>query len=320
MLPTIVQHLTSTLGLGESKSSPAWEAVPHLQLSSLPEQLVAAQGCPQQLCWLQATTLAGQEATAQPSPAEGKMQPREGRVMVCWGGRKGRAKSSCLTKAVSHRKSRARSKWICSASAKGRPRDLSVSPGALLRQWSGYSGLCWSRAKPNSTQLFDHRRKSNYGEEFFLVDLSDFLWRVMVLWALCFFTHLFKKPHFGTSQFFQPRKTGFCSWLAQKWLLKSKMKHSCQELDAQHPMCSWGQRNRSQARREILRMAAHYVSAERAHPTLHSESKHSSQVICPATGELNKLPAQLEDRINSSMVSAEQSQIAHLSVLQSCSG
>lgn len=71
---------------------------------------------------------------------------------------------------------------------------------------------------------------------------------------------------------------------------------------------------------EILLMAEHDVSAERARPTLHSERKHSSQVICPATGQLNKLPAQLEDRINSSMLSARQSQIAHLSVLQSCSG
>lgn len=126
VLPTTVQHPMNMLGLGASKSCPAQEAVPHLQPSSSRWQHKGV--CPQQLCWLQATTLAGQEATAQ-KKAEGKSQPRGGRVMVCWAGRKGCAWSSCPTKAASHRRSGPCSECICSASAKGRLGDLAVSPG-----------------------------------------------------------------------------------------------------------------------------------------------------------------------------------------------
>lgn len=71
-----------------------------------------------------------------------------------------------------------------------------------------------------------------YEEKNLLVDLYDFLWRVMVLWALCFFTHLLKNPILGHPNSSSQEELGLCSWLAQKQLLKSKMKHSCHELDA----------------------------------------------------------------------------------------
>lgn len=118
VLPTIVLHPTNLLGQGSpswgvGKSSPAREAAPYLQLPSLPERARwwQQQVCPQQPCWLQPTTLAGEEATAQPSLTEGK-HPAHGVGEWSCAGVAGRsaARRSCLTKTVSHKKSRARLK------------------------------------------------------------------------------------------------------------------------------------------------------------------------------------------------------------------
>lgn len=108
-----------------------------------------------------------------------------------WGGRKGRARSSCPTKAESHRKSGPRSEWICSASAKGSPRDLAVSPGDCSDGAVDIQGSAGAGLSPTAHSCLTIVESSNCREEFFLVDLYDFLWRAMVLWALCFFTHLF---------------------------------------------------------------------------------------------------------------------------------
>lgn len=147
VLPTTVQHPMNMLGLGASKSCPAQEAVPHLQPSSSRWQHKGV--CPQQLCWLQATTLAGQEATAQ-QKAEEKSQPRGGRVMVCWAGRKGCAWSSCPTKAASHRRSGPCSECICSASAKGRLGDLAVSPGPCWDSGADAQGSAGAELSPTA--------------------------------------------------------------------------------------------------------------------------------------------------------------------------
>lgn len=252
VLPTIILHPTNDI-LGQGfpsggvKSSPAWKAIPYLQLSSLAEGVHwwQQEACPQQPCWLQPTTLAGEQATAQPSPWKGEHPAhREGRQWCAGVVRRSTARS-CQTKMVSHKEFRSHLQSTWFSICQGRLRSLALSLRALLRQSNGYSGVCWSRAKPNSTQLFYHHRKSNLWREIFPFWFVWFsLERVGPLGSLLFHSSV-KKPHFGTSQFFQPRRAGFCSWLAQKWLLKRRMKHSCQELDAQHPVHSWGCRNRS---------------------------------------------------------------------------
>lgn len=145
VLPTTVQHPMTMLGLGEVR------AVLHgkqCHICSLPA-VGGSRGCPQKPCWLQATALAGQEATAQ-QKAEETSQPRGGRVMVCWGGRKGCARGSCLTRAASHGGSGAHSECICSASAKGRPRDLTVSPGPCWDSGADIQGSAGAELSPTA--------------------------------------------------------------------------------------------------------------------------------------------------------------------------
>lgn len=58
----------------------------------------------------------------------------------------------------------------------------------------GYAGAGLS---PTAHSCFTIIESLTYEEKFFLVDLYDFLWRGLVLWALCFFTHLLKSPILG---------------------------------------------------------------------------------------------------------------------------
>lgn len=183
---------------GGGKSSSAWEAALYLQLSSLSETVCWWQQqvhC-QQPRWLQPTSLAGEEATAQPSPMEGKRPARREGEQWCAGvtGRSA-ARRSCPNKMVSHKKSRERLKltWfdICQRRTQ-KPLSVPWGLGETVKQ--GYAG---AELSPTAHSCFTIVESLTYKEEFFLVDLYDFLWRGIVLWALCFFTHLLKSPILG---------------------------------------------------------------------------------------------------------------------------
>lgn len=94
-------------------------------------------------------------------PMEGEHPAhREGRQWCAGVVRRSTARS-CQTKMVSHKEFRSHLQSTWFSICQGRLRSLALSLRALLRQSNGYSGVCWSRAKPNSTQLFYHHRKSN---------------------------------------------------------------------------------------------------------------------------------------------------------------
>lgn len=167
VLPTTVQHPMNMLGLGAGKSCPAREAVPHLQPSSSRWQHKGV--CVSPAAVLAASHHFGRAGSH--SSAKGRReepaQGREGDGVLGW------QEGMCMEQ-LSDQGSIPQEIWamlrvhllsLCQRQARG-PRCV---PGALLGQWSGCSGLCWSRAKPNSTQLFDHHRKPDYGEEFSLL-------------------------------------------------------------------------------------------------------------------------------------------------------
>lgn len=153
-------------------------------------------------------------------------------------------------------------------------------------------------------QLFYHHRKSNLWRK---KSPCWFVWFSLEsdgpLGSLLFHSSV-KKPHFGTSQFFQPRRAWPLLLACSEAVAQEQNEAFLSRTGCITSTRSWGQRNRSWAGREILCMAAHYVSAEMDHPILHSVMKRSSQVIGPAISKFNKLPVWLADRINSSMMSA----------------
>lgn len=179
-----------------------WEAALYLQLSSLPQRAHwwQQQACSQQTCWLQPTTLSGEKATAQPSPMEGKHPARrEGEQWCAVVPGRSTARRNFPNKMVSHKKSRAHLKlpWfnICQRQTQG-PR--SVPWGLVETVKQGYAG---AELSPTARSCFTVVESLTHKEEFFLVDLYDLLWRGLVLWALCFFTHLLKSPILGHPNF-----------------------------------------------------------------------------------------------------------------------
>lgn len=178
-LPTPQEHP----GPGEGESCPARGAT-FQQLPSLPEQPVAAQRCPQQFGAGGCKPPLWQGREPQLSQAGRREDPAQERE----GG--GVAGGDVPGAVVQPRQSptgilgHAQSGFV-------QPRDLAVSPRNCSDSAVDIQGSAGAGLSPTAHSCLTIVESSNCREEFFLVDLYDFLWRAMVLWALCFFTHLF---------------------------------------------------------------------------------------------------------------------------------